>query len=103
MNASLLISDLQNEAKDRCEFLGLVTLDAAKAFDVVWQGSLLRKICREGVDGSLWLILSSMYANAVTFVKWCPNVSAPFPIKRGVRQGSILSTVHYKLFNNDLL
>ena len=54
MNAALLISEVQNEAKDRGEFLGLVTLDAAKAFGVVWQGSLLRKIYREGVDGSLW-------------------------------------------------
>ena len=102
-NASLLISEVQNEAKDRGEFLGLITFDAAKAFDVVWQGSLLRKIFREGVDGSLWLTLSSMYANAVTSVKWGPHVSTHFTIKQGVRQGGILSTVHYKLFNNDLL
>ena len=74
-----------------------------KAFNVVWQGSLLRKIFREGVDGSLWLILSGMYTNAVTSIKWGPHVSAPFSIKQGVRQGGILSTVHYKLINNDLL
>ena len=47
--------------------------------------------------------MSSMYANAVTSVKWGPHVSTPFTIKQGVRQGGILSTVHYKLFNNDLL
>ena len=35
VNAALLISEVQNEAKDRGEFLSLVTLDAAKAFDVV--------------------------------------------------------------------
>ena len=44
MNAALLISEMQNEAKDRREPLTLVTLDAAKAFDMVWQSSLLRKI-----------------------------------------------------------
>ena len=45
INAALLISEMQNETKDRRESLTLVTLDAAKAFNVVWQGSLLRKYC----------------------------------------------------------
>ena len=30
-------------------------------------------------------------------------VSPPFEIRQGVRQGGILSTLHYKLYNNDLL
>ena len=30
-------------------------------------------------------------------------MSDPFQVRQGVRQGGILSTVHYKLFNNDLL
>ena len=93
---------MQNEAKDRGEFLALVTLDAAKAFDIVWQASLLRKIYHEGVDDALWLTLSCMYSDAVT-VKWGPHVSSSFPIAQGVRQGGILSTTHYKLFNNGLL
>ena len=103
MNAALLISEVQNEAKDKGEFLSLVTLDAAKAFDVVWQASLLRKIYHEGVNGTLWLTLSRMYSDAVTSVKWGPLISSSFPIKQGVRQGGILSTTHYKLFNNGLL
>ena len=103
VNAALLISEDQNEAKDKGEFLSLVTLDAAKAFDVVWQASLLRKIYQEGVNGTLWLTLSSMYSDAVTSVKWGPHISSSFPIKQGVRQGGILSTTHYNLFNNGLL
>ena len=80
-----------------------MTLDAAKAFDVVWQGSLLRKIYLEGVDGCIWLTLLNMYTQATSSVRWGQGVSAPFPVKQGVRQGGILSTIHYKLFNNDLL
>ena len=34
VNAALLISEVQNEAKDKGEFLTLIMLDAAKAFDV---------------------------------------------------------------------
>ena len=43
VNAALIISEAQNEAKDIGEPLKLVTLDACKAFDVVWQDSLLRR------------------------------------------------------------
>ena len=75
VNAALLISEVQNEAKDRGDFLCLVTLHATNAFDVVWQASLLRKIYHEGVDGTLWLTLSCMYSNEITSVKWCPRIS----------------------------
>ena len=82
VSAALPVSEVQNEAKDRGEFLASVTLDAAKAFDVVWQDSLLRKIYHEGVSGTMWLTLASMYSHATTSVKWGPHVSPPFPIKK---------------------
>ena len=44
VNAALIVSEARNEAKDIGEPLKLVTLDACKAFDVVWQDSFLRKI-----------------------------------------------------------
>ena len=85
VNAALLISEVQNEAKDRGEFLSLVTLDAAKAFDVVWQASLLRKIYHEGVDGTLFLTLSCIYSNAIISMKWGPHIPSSFPIRQCVR------------------
>ena len=102
VNAALIISEAQNEAKDIGEPLKLVTLDACKAFDVVWQDSLLRKI-HNGIQGKLWLCLSNLYKGAHSTVKWQGIVSPSFEIKQGVRQGGILSTLHYKLYNNDLL
>ena len=53
VNAALIISEAQNEAKDIGEPLKLVTLDACKAFDVVWQDSLLRTIHNVGIQGKL--------------------------------------------------
>ena len=103
VNAALIVSESQNEAKDLGEPLKLVTLDACKAFDVVWQDSLLRKIYNVGIQGSLWVCLKNLYRGAFSTVKWQGQVSEPFEIKQGVRQGGILSTLHYKLFNNDLL
>ena len=70
---------------------------------MVWQESLLRKIYLAGVDGSLWTTLCSLYSDATSSVKWMGRLSSPFVIKQGVRQGGVLSTLHYKLFNNDLL
>lgn len=103
MNAALIISEVQNEAKDVNKPLTLVTLDVCKAFDVVWQDSLLRKLYLTGVHGKLWLTLNNLYSDATSSVKWKNRLSDPFVIKQGVRQGGILSTLHYKLFNNNLL
>ena len=103
INASLIISEAQNEAKENSTPLKLVTLDACKAFDVVWQDSLLRKIFNIGIGGSLWTCIKNLYEGAQMKVKWLGHVSPPFEIRQGVRQGGILSTLHYKLFNNDLL
>ena len=103
INAALILSETQNEAKENGHPLKLVTLDACKAFDVVWQDSLLRKLYNIGIHGSLWLSMSNLYSDATSVVKWQGRTSSPFEIKQGVRQGGILSTMHYKLFINDLL
>ena len=103
INAALLVTEAQNEAADYKEDLHLVTLDAAKAFDVVWQDSLMRKIYNAGVDGSLWLATAHLYKDAETSVKWASHISEPYKVRQGVRQGGVLSAQHYKLYNNDLL
>ena len=87
VNASLIITEAQNEAVDLREDLHLVTLDATKAFDVMWQDSLMRKIYNARVDGSLWLTTANLYRDAETSVKWSSHVSEPFNVQQGVRQG----------------
>ncbi len=103
VNAALVISEVQAEAKELKQPLNLVTLDACKAFDVVWQDSLLRKLFNTGIQGNLWSVLNQLYTGATTAVKWKNHTSEKFTVKQGVRQGGILSTLHYKLYNNNLL
>ena len=86
LNAALIILEAQYEAKDIGEPLKLVTLDACKAFDVVWQESLLRKIYCAGIHGKLWLCLSNLYSGAHLAVKW-QGIFSSFEIRQGVRQG----------------
>ena len=78
------------------------TLDAEKAFDVVWHDSLLRKLYKDGVRGDLWLLVKSLHTDSHTIVKWHGEHTQPILIEQGIRQGAKLSTLMYKRFNNDL-
>jgi hypothetical protein len=40
---------------------------------------------------------------AYPVIQWCGDISESFPIKQGVRQGGVLSTFLYKVYNNALL
>ena len=66
-------------------------------------GFVVEKDLPTGCERYAIAVLSCMYSDAVTSVKWGPHISSSFPIKQGVRQSGILSTADYKLFNNGLL
>ena len=101
--AGLIITEAYAEAKDKNEPLIMQTLDAGKAFDVVWHDSLLRKLYKDGVRGDLWLLVKSLHTDSHTIVKWHGEHTRPILIEQGIRQGAKLSTLMYKRFNNDLL
>ena len=101
--AGLIITEAYAEAKDKNEPLIMQTLDAEKAFDVVWHDSLLRKLYKDGVRGDLWLLVKSLHTDSHTIVKWHGEHTQPILIEQGIRQGAKLSTLMYKRFNNDLL
>ena len=101
--AALLITEAINDLRDRGEGLYLATLDAEKAFDVVWHASLLRKLFIDGIQGDSWLLIKSLHDKAHTQIKWGPSLSEPIEIKQGIRQGAKLSTTLYKRYNNGLL
>ena len=81
----------------------LTPLTPKKAFDVVDQNSLLRKLYLDGVHGDDWLLLKDLYSDCSSRVKWAGQLSDPFFIDQGVRQGGVISTGHYKRYNNPLL
>ena len=77
-------------------------LDVRKAFDTVWHLGLLVKIFQKGITGSIWKVIDNWYASSSS-VLWNSSVSKPFTIAQGVRQGGILSPLHYCLFVDELL
>lgn len=103
LNAAFILSECILEAASCKQDLYLTTLDTQKAFDVVDQNSLLRKLYLDGIQGDDWLLLKDLYSDCSSRVKWAGELSHPINIRQGVRQGGVLSANHYKRYNNPLL
>ena len=103
LNAAFILSECILESAMNKQDLFLTTLDTQKAFDVVDQNSLLRKLYLDGIRGNDWLLLKELYSDCSSRIKWAGELSDPINIKQGVRQGGVLSTGHYKRYNNPLL
>jgi hypothetical protein len=58
-------------------------MDASKAFDIVNHPSMLNAIHSQGIKGTLWAIVDSMYTDNGAAVKWKGEVSQPFAEYQG--------------------
>ena len=101
--SALLITECQLEAKATKQKIILTTLDTRKAFDVVDHSILLQNLFLDGIQSPEWLILKDLYDQMTSVVKWDGRSSDDIQIMQGVRQGGVLSTQHYKRYNNPLL
>ena len=102
-NAVLVVSETIAEARDLKKELFIASLDAQKAFDVVYQDAMLYKLFYADLHPALWRLMFDMYQGATNQVKLQNDLSRPIKLLQGVRQGSVLSTDCYKIFINNLL
>ena len=103
MNCSLIMEEVIRDRKDRGQPLYAAFLEVMSAFDVVPHDSLLRQLYHIGVEGKTWSLIHSLHEDAESVVKWQGNLSEPFKVYQGVRQGEILSTDLFKVHGNGLL
>ena len=68
--ADFLVSEVVAEAEDIKSERFVASLDARKAFDVVYQTTVLHKLFYSGLDPALWILVQKMYQNAPSKVKW---------------------------------
>ena len=78
-------------------------IDVKKAFDTVWQAGLMVKLHSKNIPSHLWHLLNNWYHQLTSSVIWNADISRPFPIHQGVRQGAILSPLLYSVFVDELL
>ena len=103
MNTALILEEYIRDRRDIQAPAYLAFLDAKSAFDVVSHKSLMRKLFNIGLEGNMWTIINSLHQDARSAVKWQGEISKQFRVEQGVRQGGILSTDSYKVYNDGLL
>ena len=94
-----MLANNRDEKKD----IYVATIDVSKAFDCVWQDSVLRKFFLNTSGNSAWSLLALLMRN--TQIRVCLGAlhSRPVTLNQGVGQGRIPSTDEYKLHLDSLL
>ena len=103
MNCSRILEESVRNNEDDKLSTHVGFLDAKSALDVVNHSSLMCKLFHIGIEGVHWNLINSLHSNAQTAVKWNNTISDGFPVKQGVRQGGILSTDLFKVYDNMML
>ena len=79
-----------------------VYLDISKAFDRVWHDGLIYKIRQTGVSGQLLSLIQSFLADRMQRTVLNGKASQWDKISAGVPQGSILGSLFFFVYINDL-
>jgi hypothetical protein len=77
-------------------------LDFKKAFDSVWDESLLFKLLENKIYGQFYNLFKSLYSNSKFAVKQSKTRTDYFSYSKGVRQECILSHLLFNIYINEL-
>ena len=94
---TLIEKQFMSNSKLYCSFV-----DFSKAFDTVWRKGLIVKIESYGVQGKMLDVIKSLYNDTTAQIKVSDQLSAPFEISLGVKQGDPPSPFFFNIYMNDL-
>ena len=93
----MLLRMLAENADERGEEVWVASLDLEKAFDMVYNASVIAALDDAKVDSDIMRYLVCLYQQQVSYISLDNSKSRLISILRGVRQGDPLSPL---LFNN---
>ena len=88
--ASILVHETAERHLAQKTPLFVANLDARKCFDRLWHSGVLFR-ARDHLTRRSWALLASWYANLTARVRFGGSDSDTFFVRRGVRQGALLS------------
>ena len=77
--------------------------DLEKAFDSIEYCVLLTHLYSSGINGKGWRLISSFYSRPSGQVRICNQLTNPFTLQRGIRQGSVMSPMLFLIVIDSLL
>ena len=84
--------------------LHLCALDPSKAFDIITHSQAIFSLFSHGINISVIFLLRYWYSNSFLRIKMDIRVSeSKIPVRRGVRQGAVLSPSIFKLCISSVL
>ena len=81
----------------------LCLFDLEEAYDSVELQILLKRLFNLGINGKFWRLIKNWYIGSRGKVRVEGHLSDPFTVKRGVKQGSVLSPTLFLTVMDTLL
>ena len=101
VDAIFVLQTLINKTLSKKKRLYCCFVDFQKAFDFVDRCKLWQKLVHVGIRGKFLKIVTSLYENIRSCVKYQGVLSEYFPSNFGLMQGEVLSPILFSLYVND--
>lgn len=90
---------LLQKCRDQRKDVYMCFIDYEKAFDRIKHPTLLQLLQKQGLDYEDIRLIKNLYWEQRGFVRFGDTVSSEIPIRRGVRQGCVLSPLLFNIYS----